>query len=60
MASREVVGHHSRVKRRVSRTGCQPFAGVVAQFRLTPAMRAGLTDKLWKIEDRYYDAVMAA
>lgn len=29
------------------------------RFRLTPAMQAGLTDKLWKIGD-LYDAVMAA
>jgi hypothetical protein len=29
------------------------------RFRLTPAMQAGLTDRLWKLED-LFDAVMAA
>lgn len=29
------------------------------KYRLTPAMQAGITDRLWKIED-LYDAVMAA
>ena len=33
-----------------------PKAG---RFRLTPAMQAGLNERLWKIED-LYDAVMAA
>ena len=39
-----------------SRENDGPKAG---RFRLTPAMQAGLTDRLWKIED-LYDAVMAA
>ena len=39
-----------------SRENDGPKAG---RFRLTPAMQAGLADRLWKIED-LYDAVMAA
>lgn len=39
-----------------SRENDGPNAG---KFRLTPAMQAGLCDRLWKIED-LYDAVMAA
>lgn len=33
--------------------------GTCGKLRLTPAMQAGLTDRLWKLED-LYDAVMAA
>lgn len=33
--------------------------GTCGRMRLTPAMQAGLTDRLWKIED-LYEAVMAA
>ena len=33
--------------------------GTCGRLRLTPAMQAGLTDRLWKLED-LYDAVMAA
>ena len=32
--------------------------GSCGRLRLTPAMQAGMTDRLWKIED-LYDAVMA-
>lgn len=39
-----------------SRTNDETGGG---KFRLTPAMQAGLTDRLWKLED-LYDAVMAA
>jgi len=38
-----------------SRTNDETGGG---RFRLTPAMQAGLTDRLWKIED-LFDAVMA-
>ena len=39
-----------------SRENDGPNAG---RFRLTPAMQAGVTDRLWKMED-LYDAVMAS
>jgi hypothetical protein len=32
---------------------------MAGRFRLTPAMQAGVADRLWKMED-LYDAVMAA
>jgi len=34
-----------------------PFG--LGRFRRTPAIQAGVTDRLWKMEDRY-DAVMAS